>query len=76
MKNTQSKIKAIKIGKRLGTTNCFRCKEFYTKKVKMTNEILREKPHCVVSGSNKSRFVKKKKKLTINFIIIRWILTA
>ena len=50
-------------------------KNFTPKKVKMTNEILREKPHCVVSGSNKSRFVKKKK-LTINFIIIRWILTA
>ena len=40
MKNTQSKIKAIKIGKQLGTTYCFGCKD-YTKnfgpeKVKMT----------------------------------------
>ena len=39
MKNTQSKIKAIKIGKQLGTTYCFGCKD-YTKnfrpeKVKM-----------------------------------------
>ena len=31
MKNTQSKIKAIKIGKQPGTTYCFGCKN-YTKK--------------------------------------------
>ena len=31
MKNTQSKIKTIKIGKQLGTTYCFGCKN-YTKK--------------------------------------------
>ena len=30
MKKTQSKIKAIKIGKYLGTTYCFGCKD-YTK---------------------------------------------
>ena len=64
MKNTQSKIKAIKIGKQLGTTYCFRCKD-YTKtlrpeKVKMTNKVLREKSHCVVCQSNKSRFLKQK----------------
>ena len=52
MKNTQSKIKAIKIGKQLGTKYCFGCKD-YTKnfkpeKVKMTNKILREKYNCVV----------------------------
>ena len=44
MKNTQSKIKPIKIGKQSGTTYCFGCKD-YTKnfrpeKVKMTNKVL------------------------------------
>ena len=48
----KSKIKAIKIGKQLGTTYCFGCKD-YTKnfrpeKVKMINKVLREKSHCVV----------------------------
>ena len=52
MKNTHSKIKAIKIRKQLGTTYCFGCKD-YTKsfrpeKVKMTNKVLREKCHCAV----------------------------
>ena len=47
MKNTQSKIKAIKIGKQRGTTYCFWCED-YTKnstpeKVKMKNKVLREK---------------------------------
>ena len=56
--------------------HCFGCKD-YTKnfrpeKVKMTNKILREKSHCVVCWSNKSRF--KKNKLTIDFMVIRWIL--
>ena len=49
MKNTQSKIKPIKIGKQSGTTYCFGCKD-YTKnfrpqEVKMINK---EKSHCVV----------------------------
>ena len=62
MKNTQSKIKAIKIGKQLGTTYCFGCKD-YTKnfrqeKVKMTNKVLR-KSTCVVCRSNKARFLKQ-----------------
>ena len=70
MKNTQSKIKPIKIGKQSGTTYCFGCKD-YTKnfrpeKVKMTNKVLREKSHCVVCRSNKSRFLKQKDKLTID----------
>ena len=57
MKNAHSKIKAIKIGKQLGITYCFGCKD-YTKnfrpeKVKMTNKVLREKSHCVVCQSNK-----------------------
>ena len=63
MKNTQSKIKAIKIGKQLGKTYCYGCKD-YTKifrpeKVKMTNKALREKFHCVVCRSIKSRFLKE-----------------
>ena len=64
MKNTQSKIKAIKIGKQLGTTYCFGCKDYTKKfkpeKVKMTNKVLREKSHCFVCRSNKSRFLKQK----------------
>ena len=64
MKNAQSKIKPIKIGKQPGTTYCFGCKDyvqnFSPEKVKMTNEVLREKYHCVVCRSNKSRFLKQK----------------
>ena len=64
MKNTQSKIKPIKIGKQPGTTYCFGCKD-YTKncrpeKVKMTNKMLTEKSKCVVCRPNKSRFLKQK----------------
>ena len=64
MKNTQSKINAIKIGKQLGATYSFGCKD-YTKnfrpqKVKMINKVLREISHCVVCRSNKSRFLKQK----------------
>ena len=74
MKNTQSKIKPIKVGKKSGTTYCFGCKDytkkFRTEKLKMINKVLREKSHCVVCQSNKSRF-KKKKKLALDFIIIR-----
>ena len=51
MNNTQSEIKPIKIGKRLGTTHCLRCKDymqnFRAEKVKMTNKVLTEKSHCV-----------------------------
>ena len=64
MKNTKSEIKLIKIGKRLGTTYCFGCKDFILnfrpEKVTMTNKVLREKSHCVVFRSNKSRFLKQK----------------
>ena len=64
MKNAISNIKPIKIGKQSETTYCFGCKH-YTKnfrpeKVKMTNEILREKSNCVICRSNKSRFLKQK----------------
>ena len=65
MKNTQTKIKPIKTGKILGTTYCFRCKDyiqdFKPQEIKMTNKVLREKSHCVVWRSNKSRFLKQKK---------------
>ena len=64
MKNTQSKIKPIKIGKQPGTTYCFGCKDFTHKfrpqEVKMTNKVLREKSYCVVCRCNKSRFLKQK----------------
>ena len=64
MKNTQSKIKPVKIGKQSGTTYCFGCKyytnNFRPQKVKMTNKVLREKFDCVVCRSNKSRFLNKK----------------
>ena len=64
MKSTQSKIKPIKTGKEPGTTYCLGCKDFThnfsPQEVKMTNEVLREKPNCVVCLSNKSRFLKQK----------------
>ena len=64
MKNTQSKIKAIQVGKQSGTTYCFGCKDytknFTPKKLKMTNKVLREKSYCVVCRSNKPRFLKQK----------------
>ena len=64
MKNTQSKIKAIKIGKQPGTRYCFGCKDFThtfrPEEVKMTNKVLREKSHYVVCRSNKLRFLKQK----------------
>ena len=43
MKNIQSKIKPIKIGKQPGTPYCLG-----PEKTKMTNKIPREKSHCVV----------------------------
>ena len=64
MKNTIWNIKPIKIRKQLGTTYCFGCKDytnnFRPEKVKMTSKILREKSHCVICWSNKSRFLKQK----------------
>ena len=66
MKNIQSKIKPIKVGKQSETTYCFGCKDFTRsfrpEKVKMTNKVLREKSHCVVCRSNKLRFLKQNKK--------------
>ena len=64
MKNTQSEIKPIKIGKRPKTTYCLECKDFThnfrSQEVKMTNKVHREKSNCVVCRSNKSRFLKQK----------------
>ena len=64
MKNTQSKIKPIKIGKRPRTTYFLGCKDFThnfrLQEVKMTNKVLREKSNCVACRSNKSRFLKQK----------------
>ena len=64
MKNTQSKIKPVKIEKQRGTTYCLRCKDytqnFKPEKVKMTIKILRKKSHCVICRSNRSRFLKQK----------------
>ena len=64
MKNTQSKIKLMKIGKQPGITYCFGCKDysknFRPEKVKMINKVLREKSHYIVCRSNKSRFLKQK----------------
>ena len=63
MKNTQSEIKAIKLGKKCGTTYCLGCKDytdnFKPQDVKMTNKVLREKSNCVVCRFGKSRFKKK-----------------
>ena len=64
MKNTKSKMKPIKVGKKSGTTYCFECKD-YTKnfrpqEIKVINKVLREKYHCVISRSSKSRFLKQK----------------
>ena len=64
MKNTQSKIKPVKIEKQRGTTYCLGCKDytqnFKPEKVKMTIKILRKKSHCVICRSNSSRFLKQK----------------
>ena len=64
MKNTQSKIKPIKIGKELETTYCSGCKDFAhgfrCQEVNMTNKMLGQKSNCVACRSNKSRLLKQK----------------
>ena len=64
MKNTQSEIKPIKIGKRPGTTYCLGFKvfthNFRPQEVKITNKMLREKSNFFLCWSNKSRFLKQK----------------
>ena len=63
MKSILSNLKPIKTGKHSGTRYCFGCKDykknFRPKKVKMTNKVVREKSHCIVCRSNKSRFLKQ-----------------
>ena len=64
-KNEKHAIKnKTEIGKQSGTTYCLRCKDythnFRPEKVKMTNKVLREKSHCAVCQSNKSRLLKQK----------------
>ena len=64
MRNTQSRIKSIKIKKQPGTRYCFGCKDytqsFRPQKVNMAKKVLREKSHCIFCRSNKSRFFKQK----------------
>ena len=62
-KSVLSDLKPIKTGKKPGTTYCFGCKD-YTKdfrpeKVNMANKVVREKSHCIVCGTNKSRFLRQ-----------------
>ena len=56
MKNTQSKIKPIKLGKRPGTMYCLGRKDytynFRPQEVKMTNKVLREKSVLFVDQIN------------------------
>ena len=64
MKNTQSKIKPIKTGKKIGATYYLGCKEytnnFKPQEIKMTIKVLREKSNCVVCRSSKLKFLKQK----------------
>ena len=53
IKNIQSEIKPMKIGKRPGTTYYFECKDFThnfrPQETKMTNKVPREKSNCCLS---------------------------
>ena len=64
MKNIQSKIKPIKLRKRLETTYCLGCKDYThnsrSQEVKMINKAFREKFNYIVCQWNKSRFLKRK----------------
>ena len=64
MKNTKSKTKPIKIGKQPEATYCLGCKDytqnFRAEKVAMTNNVFRQKSHCLICRSNKSKFLKQK----------------
>ena len=64
MKNTRSKIKPIKTGKKIRTTYCLACKDytdnFKPQEIKMRNKMFREKLNCAVCRSSKSRFLKQK----------------
>ena len=69
-KKTQSGIKSIKLGKKIGTKYCVGCKDythnFKTEEIKMTNKVLREKSSCVVCRSSRSIFLKQKQKYKNN----------
>ena len=62
-KSVPSDLKPIETGKKPGTTYCFGCKDnaknFRPEKVKITNKVVREKSHCIVCRTNKSRFLKQ-----------------
>ena len=62
MKNTQSKIKPIKTGKKIGATYCLGCKDythnFKPQEIKMTDKVLRKKSNYFICRSSKSRFLK------------------
>ena len=62
-KSILSDLKPIKTEKKPGTTHCFGCKDhtknFRPVKVNMPNKVVREKSHCIVCRSNKSRFLKQ-----------------
>ena len=64
MKNTQSKIKPIKTGKKIGATYFLGCKDythnFKPQEIKMTNKVLSEKSNFVFCRSSKSKFLKQK----------------
>ena len=53
MKNTRSKIKVMRTGKKIRTTYCLGCKDythnFKPQEIKMTNKVLREKSNCCLS---------------------------
>ena len=63
MKSIVSNLKSIKTEKQPGTTYCLGCKDYTKKfrpeKVKMTNKVVREKSHCIICRSNKSKFLKQ-----------------
>ena len=62
-KSILSDLEPIKTGKKPGTTYCFGCKgytkNFRPEKINMVNKVVREKSHCIVCRSNKSRFLKQ-----------------
>ena len=71
MKNTQSKRKSIKTGKKIGTIYCLGCKDythnFKPQEIEMKNKVLRGKSNCVICRSSKTRFLKQKHNKKGNF---------
>ena len=61
MKNTQSEIKLIKLGKKFGTTYSLGCKDYLIilSHKKQTIKVPKEKTNCVVCQSSKSRLLKQ-----------------